>query len=54
MEELREALKQVFQREYKDADKAGRKKLFQKICNAYVVLGKTQKEAENIVNGWAD
>lgn len=54
MEELREALKQAFQREYKDADKAGRKKLFQKICNAYVVLGKTQKEAENIVNGWAD
>ena len=54
MEELREALKQVFQREYKDADKAGRKKLFQKICNAYVVLGKTQKQAENIVNGWAD
>ena len=54
MEELREALKQVFQQEYKDADKAGRKKLFQKICNAYVVLGKTQKEAENIVNGWAD
>lgn len=54
MEELREALKQVFRQEYKDADKAGRKKLFQKICNAYVVLGKTQKEAENIVNGWAD